>query len=286
MITFRTEKMTDRITRIYGICTELCYLVEGDERAALIDTGSGFGSLRSAVKRLTEKPLVILITHGHTDHAMGCGEFMDCEMFLSHRDEYIYSPHGDSVFRHEGMSLTEENITITENDYIPTIPFSNYHDLKGGDSFDLGGEMIEIYDLPGHTRGSVVMLIKNARMLLLGDACNKFTFLHESYSLSVAHYEENLIALKDKMEGKYDFVLASHGDGKLPLNIIDEVIGVCEDIKNGNTDDMPMEFRGVKGLIAKALGTDGRIDRGSGNIVYSKKQVWEDGSLCVENGRT
>ncbi|MCD7746542.1 MAG: MBL fold metallo-hydrolase [Lachnospiraceae bacterium] len=280
MITFRTEKVTGRVTRIYAVCTELCYLVEGDDRAALIDTGSGFGSLRQVVDQLTDKPLIVLLTHGHTDHAMGCGEFMDCDKYLSHVDEYIYDLHGDDKFRHEGMALAEDGVVVTEEDYIPTIPFSSYRDLKEGDRFDLGGESIEIYELPGHTKGSVVMLLKNERMLLLGDACNGFTFMHENHSISIEHYEENLKKVKEKVAGKYDRILLSHGNGEAPLDIIDGVIGVCEDIKVGNTDDLPMEFRGKKGWIAKAMGPNGRIDGGTGNIVYSKEQIWTDGSLC------
>ncbi|MCD8009989.1 MAG: MBL fold metallo-hydrolase [Lachnospiraceae bacterium] len=280
MITFRTEKLTDRITRIYAVCTELCYLVEGDERAALIDTGSGYGSLRAAVNQLTDKPLLVLITHGHTDHAMGSGEFMDCEVYMNRADEYIYRAHGDSVFRHEGMALAEEGVTVTEEDYVPTAPFSLYRDMKGGDRFDLGGETIEIYDLPGHTKGSVAMLMKNARILLPGDACNGFTFLHENYSLSIEHYEENLKKLDRETAGKYDRILASHGNGESSIDIIRGCIAVCEDIKAGRTDDVPMEFRGAKGLIAKALGPNGRMDGGFGNIVYSKEQIWKDGSLC------
>ncbi|MCD8146012.1 MAG: MBL fold metallo-hydrolase [Clostridiales bacterium] len=280
MIHFRTEKVTDRITRIYAVCTELCYLVEGDDRAALIDTGSGLGSLRAVVNQLTDKPLIVLLTHGHTDHAMGSGEFTDCDVYLNREDEYVYGPHGDTAFRHDGMKLAEEGVTVTEEDYIPTAPFSLYKDMKDGDRFDLGGETIEIYSLPGHTKGSVVMLMKNARILLLGDACNAFTFLYDAYSLSVTHYEENLKRVKAELDGKYDRILASHGNGELPLDILDGCIQVCEDIKAGRTDDLPMEFRGDKGLIAKAPGPNGQKDGRSGNIVYSKEQIWQDGSLC------
>lgn len=273
MVEFKTEKVTDRITRIYCVCTELCYLVEGDEKAVLIDTGSGYGHLRKVVDGLTDKPLTVLITHGHTDHAMGAGEFTDCPLYLPHIDEYIYKYHGASDFRHDGMMLAEEGVTIEEDEYIPTLPFSSFRDLKEGDVFDIGGEVIEIYACPGHTKGSVVMLMKNERIVLLGDACNNFTFMHENYAISIEHYLESLRTLKEKLSGKYDQVLASHGDGKLPLNIIEGNMQNCIDIINGNTDDIPMEFKGNKGLIAKAKPV-------CGNIVYSKEQIKKDGSLC------
>lgn len=273
MVTFKTEKVTERITRIFAVCTELCYLVEGDEKAALIDTGSGFGSLREVVRQLTDKPLIVLLTHGHTDHAMGCGEFTDCPIYLNREDEYIYGPHGDDAFRHEGMKLAEEGVTIREEDYIPTADFSIYRDMKEGDTFDLGGETIEIFACPGHTKGTVVMLMQKERILLLGDACNGFTFLHENYSLSIAKYEKNLKELQKKVKGKFDRVLASHGDGELPLTIIEGNIQNCEDIKAGNVDDILMEFRGNHGLIAKK-------EACNGNIVYAKEQIWKDGILC------
>ena len=71
MVTFRTEKVSDRITRIFGTSGELWYLVEGSEKAALLDTGSGLGHMKPLIESLTDKPLLVLLTHGHVDHAMG-----------------------------------------------------------------------------------------------------------------------------------------------------------------------------------------------------------------------
>jgi hypothetical protein len=62
---FKTEKVSERITRIYAFSSELMYLVEGDDRAALLDSGSGIGFVRPLVEQLTQKPVIVLLTHGH-----------------------------------------------------------------------------------------------------------------------------------------------------------------------------------------------------------------------------
>lgn len=274
MVNFKTEKVSERVTRIYGICTELMYLVKGDDRAALIDTGSGFGSLRKVVEELTDKPVIVLLTHGHTDHAMGTKEFET--VYMNREDDYIFGPHGEERFRWEGVEMSPEYKDVVKEDYILTDDCSRFHDMKGGDIFDLGNISIEIFDCKGHTKGSVVMLIREERMMLLGDACNNNTFMFEDYSLPISEYEENLKLLRAQTVGTYDIALASHGDGRLPVDIIDGVIAVCEDIKKGDTDDIPMTFRGNKGLTAKRTKQPGgdRADGGSGNIVYSRERVW------------
>ena len=45
---FSSSKIYDNVTRIAGMGGELCYLVEGSERALLIDGLSGVGSLHRA----------------------------------------------------------------------------------------------------------------------------------------------------------------------------------------------------------------------------------------------
>ena len=170
MLEFKTEKLTHRVTRIYAFATELMYLVEGDERALLIDTGSGVGSLKHCIKQLTDKPLTVLVTHGHVDHAMGALEFDD--VYMNHKDDDIYTLHNSLQFRKDGIIKLSNGLVPADEDIIPSAPLSHFKNLQGGDVFDLGGITIEVYDCPGHTRGSVVMLIKEERSLLLGDAWN------------------------------------------------------------------------------------------------------------------
>lgn len=272
MLEFKTEKVSDRIIRIYAFSTELMYLVLGDKRAALLDTGSGIGSLKACVEQLTDLPVTVLLTHGHVDHAMGAAEF--AEVYMNREDDYIYRQHGAGEFREASLSLMVPGTDATKADLIPTRDVNTLRDLKGGDVFDLGGVHVEVYDCPGHTRGSVVFLIPEERTVLLGDACNELTFLFDDYSTTVTEYQQALEKLDAQLAGKYDTVLLSHGDGRGFPDQIRGVIQVCRDIRGGNTDDIPFLFQGVSGLIAKAMVPGkGRADGGHGNIVYNKHKI-------------
>ena len=51
------------------------FLLEGEEKAMLIDTGMGIGDLRGAVEMITDKPLVVVHSHGHIDHTGNSRQF-------------------------------------------------------------------------------------------------------------------------------------------------------------------------------------------------------------------
>ena len=43
----------------------------GEEKACLIDTMMGYNDLYKAVRSITDKPLIVINTHGHPDHIYG-----------------------------------------------------------------------------------------------------------------------------------------------------------------------------------------------------------------------
>lgn len=118
------------------------YLVEGSERALLIDTGTKCDSLSSIVSFLTDKPVDVVITHLHPDHAGCAGQF-----------ESFYMHPADSVM------LGEYNFNNT------------IHYIGDGHKFDLGGgTLLEALLMPGHTPGSIVLLNRANGDCFTGDA--------------------------------------------------------------------------------------------------------------------
>lgn len=272
---FKHKKISESVTRIIGITGELMYLVEGGQRAALIDTGIGVGNLKELVEKLTDKPYFVLLTHGHVDHAMGAPAFDD--VYMNQEDKEVYTAHSGISIRKDylKMNMGKNFAKVKDEDYVSVKSCDNYKSILPGDTFDLGGIHLEICVGAGHTPGMITILIAEERTLLLGDACNIFTFLFDEYSLGITSYEKKLLELNKQTKGSYDRVYLSHGDGDAPKELLDSVIQVCEDIKTGKSDDVPFNFMGAEAVIAKAMdfNTFSRIDGGIGNIVYDKEKV-------------
>lgn len=118
------------------------YIIEGNEKSLLIDTGTKIASLDSIVKLVTQKPLTVVITHIHGDHSGNMNYFKD-----------VYFHPSDTVL----MKL--------QAPYTGKIHFVN-----DGDVFDLGGTKIQVVHMPAHTPGSIVLLDRKAGNCYTGDA--------------------------------------------------------------------------------------------------------------------
>ena len=266
MTFFRTDKISDRVTCITDVAGTHFFLVEGDRCAALIDTGCGCGDLGDLITTLTALPVQCILTHGHVDHAMGSGCFE--KVWLHEADRVLYirgsaQSGGDPVLSQQ----------VSEAELQPVHPAENLLPLQVGDRFDLGGVTLEICPGRGHTQGSITVLLPELRTLILGDACNGFTFLFDQCASSVSDYRAMLLQLKETVACRYDTVLVCHGPVPFaPADMIDSVIAVCDDVLAGRADNMPFTgFNGEPALIAKAMDFQRfcRADGGSGNIVYN-----------------
>lgn len=270
------EKITPSTTKITNVGDVFCFLVEGNDSAALIDTGTGAGNLKDYVETLTDKPVVVLLTHGHCDHAGGAALFD--KVYLGEADWELASEHAGLEMRKDYLSfvLGEAAGELTDEDMCPDRT-QGYLPLADGQTFPLGGITLEAVAVPGHTQGMTCILNREERSILFGDACNPNVFLWGEESASVETYLETLEALK-RRESLYDTVYLSHASTSVDKSILDGVMEVCRQIMAGEDDSVPYAFMDFQGLkLAKAVTSPGmRADGGLGNIVYNPRHIFRE----------
>jgi len=186
--------LKENVYRITSPEFVFCDLLIGTEKAMLIDTGYGYGDLKGAIREITDKPLVIVNTHGHVDHT--CGNFQFEEpVYISEKDMDLCKRHNSVAQRQKSIMLAEHSrdyVTGEEYNALPEdFSKSNYIDngstgnivpCTEGMVFDLGGITIEVYETPGHTQGGLSFHYKEENWLYTGDEVNGFCWLFDDDS--------------------------------------------------------------------------------------------------------
>ncbi|MBU5481466.1 MBL fold metallo-hydrolase [Blautia sp. MSJ-19] len=269
---FKSQKLSDHITRITGIFGEMMYLVEGTKKVVLLDTGMGIGNLRSFIEELTDKPVTVLLTHGHLDHAMAA--WMFDEVYMNREDFIIYQKQ--KTWEVRASFAGAKNIRLLD-DMLP-VGKVNMKSLTDKQKFDIGNITISAFSVPGHTPGSMVFLIEEEDILLMGDACNSNTLVYDWYSTSIETYRDSLIHLQKNLGEKGKISIFSHEEKERNTQMIfEEGIVLCNKILSGEAEAIPAIFAGTSGWMAKKKGKDRLPADGSYvNIMYHKDRIWRN----------
>uniref|UniRef100_UPI0040570BC2 MBL fold metallo-hydrolase n=1 Tax=Acetatifactor sp. TaxID=1872090 RepID=UPI0040570BC2 len=263
---FTSEKLNEYVTRITCPGNVYAFLVEGENSAALIDTGFGVGSLKEYVGTLTKLPYVVLLTHAHLDHAGGAGEFE--KVYLNEKDMCMVEQHTSLEKRIE--SVKGGNPDIPGKDFIPPLDLGKYVSLINEQSFDLGGVTVTMLAMPGHTPGSMCMLVDEARAVLLGDACNSLGFLQLPGSSCVEEYRDSLLAFNQYAD-RFDEVWYSHPHNFGGKEIIEETIKLCEELISGERVGIHGNAQEKENGVFRAKPTDEKdrpLDGSISNFLY------------------
>ncbi len=149
----------------------ISYLIVGGERALLFDTGMGIAPIRDIVARLTPLPVTVLNSHTHFDHTGGNADF---ERVLAMDTDYTRAATGgdsSAVVRDEVRphALCGPLPAGFDPATYRSRPFTVSEFVRDGHQIALGGRLIEVLHIPGHTPDAIALLDRAAGHLWTGD---------------------------------------------------------------------------------------------------------------------
>jgi glyoxylase-like metal-dependent hydrolase (beta-lactamase superfamily II) len=153
-----------------GVTTSNMYLVVGQERAVLIDSGLGIGDVRTEIQHITPWHCTVLNTHYHWDHIGG--NILFAEGAIHEREADLLAQEPDVGFIRQAMQSPAARAVLPSS-FDPTtyrvIPKPATRTLRDNDRFDLGGLVLEVLHIPGHSPGHVAYWDKASGILFTGD---------------------------------------------------------------------------------------------------------------------
>ena len=248
---FKVEKVADKTWAIRDKTQVACYLVEGEEKALLIDTCWGFGNLVELVQSITLLPVNVVITHGHPDHV--CGAFQFSDLYISNEDRGLLTSFYNKQTRKqliENRFKDQHSADFSKEKWI-NAELGNVSIIKEGDVFELGKRNLKVIAIPGHTPGSICLLDGENELLFSGDFIQTAPVLmHLDTSLPLSTYFDSLVHVCS-FEEAYDKILPGHGETTIDKAILNELIDGVSEILEGNLSGKPEQTFFGEGLVCE-----------------------------------
>ncbi len=246
------------------------WLVQGVDRAVLLDTGMGVVPIRPVAEQLTNRPITVINTHYHFDHVGGNREFdeiaihevgaplieMDypkelCEAYLDYAHRQLEAAQ---VYR----VLDKEFFWLLTAESDPR-PFPDTFDgarwriasskatkkLTDGDRIDLGQRELTVLFTPGHSPDCICLMDERNGLLFGGDTINAgpiYAHFPDSDVSALARSTARLAELADSVR-----LLTSHHYGRVLAEpqLLHEI---ADGVRRAELGDVPLiEARDVIG---------------------------------------
>jgi len=226
---FEVDYLGDRIYSIEEPKSSqgnVCYLVLGDERALMFDTGSGENGevqgskIKHIIDQITKLPVTLIQSHFHFDHNQNIHEF-----------DRIAFP--DLPFLRELVS--EESLfqftleDLFEGDYPSDITVDEWFPIET--DIDLGGRVIQLVHVPGHSDESVAIMVATSKMIFLGDFLYNGT-LFLFHNDDVVLYRQTADHLNSLLSPGYR-LFGAHGDPELDFGQLQKLYSFLSCIEGG-----------------------------------------------------
>jgi glyoxylase-like metal-dependent hydrolase (beta-lactamase superfamily II) len=215
------------------------YLIVGQKRALLFDTGMGISDIKKVTAQLTKLPIIVLNSHTHDDHVGGNWEF-----------DTVYGMNTDFTRKNALGSREDAQAEITPDQICGTLPkgfdSKTYatraweitaftHD---GDRFDLGGRTLEVIATAGHTPDAISLIDRANGLLFTGDTYYPapiWLFRPETDLDAYAASIRRLAALAPQIK----LVLGAHNIPVASPTVLPRLVAAFDVVRAGNITPTP-----------------------------------------------
>lgn len=215
------------------------YLILGNKRALLFDTGMGISDLKKVTDQLTRLPIVVLNSHTHNDHVGDNWEF-----------QTIYGMDTEFTRRNARGSREDAQAELAPGqicgslpkDFDPktyaTRPWKITAYIHDGQNLELGGRTLQVLATPGHTPDAISLFDRAHGLLFTGDTYYPATiWLYRpetdlrAYDASIHH----LAALAPQVK----IVLGAHNIPVAPPSVLPRLVTAFEQVRAGKVPATP-----------------------------------------------
>ena len=245
-------------------------LIVGSHHALLFDTGYGYGDLKAVVRSITDKPLYVVNSHGHVDHA--CGNQAFGGAYIHPLDMELCREHNGPQMRRAELDVAEVPPDFDLDAHL-RLGTGELKPVGEGDTFDLGGVTLQVTHLPGHTAGSIGLWCPEKKLLYVGDAMNCFVWLFLPEARELVTYIRTL----HKAAGlPFTHMLQSHEPDPVPKRKLWDYLDLAEHLNFEAGTVVPAPF-GVESEVRictrGGLHCDDRSHPGFAAIMISREKV-------------
>jgi glyoxylase-like metal-dependent hydrolase (beta-lactamase superfamily II) len=223
----------------------ISYLILGEKRAMLFDTGMGISDLKKVTTGLTQLPIVVLNSHTHNDHVGDNWEF-----------DTVYGMDTDFTRKNARGSREDAQAEIAAGQICGQLPrgfdaktyatrpwkITSY--IHDGEHIDLGGRTIEVIATPGHTPDAISLLDQANGLLFTGDTYYPATIWLYRPETDFQAYDTSIRRLAS-LAPQVKIVLGAHNIPVASPSVLPRLVAAFEAVRAGKVLPTPSGPREV-----------------------------------------
>lgn len=232
----------------------ISYLIQGDEKALLFDSGNGIADMAKLVKTLTNKPVSVLNSHSHYDHVGGNYAF-----------ENIYGMN-TAYTRDRQSGHTNENISIeaskqalckdlptgvTKDNHVGR-PYQVSEFIEDGHIIDLGNRKLHVIHTPGHTPDAIILIDEKHELMFTGDSYYSGPIWLYAPETDLEQYQNSLSLMIQKSHN-IKHLLPAHNTPLTDPKLLVKALAGIKAVINGQAQSVPQGDGMVEYIVNEDL---------------------------------